>query len=180
MHLAAISTEVDEEIWAGYYQCPNCGRPESFHLCKAKRKMYFLGIQIIAKTVDRYIVCDNCDSCSKLSKEDYDRIYNPQKQKLNNMQFPDEVVLADYSPKMLKLGKRIAKFILSLVVGLFYIIMGIQITSGLEANFDFMFIILDCAFFALGAAIIFFGTKNLIKTIKKKKIYDSVSRKISE
>lgn len=176
MHIGSIKTNLEKEIWAGIYECPRCHKPTSFHLYTDKRRGYIFGINFVKKTVERYMFCDECSFCSILSKDEYRQINTRQKRMLNNMEFPDKIVMQDYNPKKLKLGRKIMLSILRLFFAFAFFFMGVSIIVD-AFNVEPSVMMIGFLYLALGIFLLYYVIKSLIDIIQKKKIYNKVSQK---
>lgn len=175
MLLYGLKNKLIKDIWAGTYQCPNCGRVSHFHLVKLKLILSIFFIPCFSKVQKRFLVCDCCEAAAELSKKDYKARYKEQIQLLENQGFPTDVILNEYSSKELKLIKHFLGLILS---GFFALLMDFSMFSMMSdiENIDVVSVIFILVFCALFTAPFLVVLKNLILKIKKFKLYKLVSK----
>ena len=88
-----------KDIWAGQYQCSNCGQISNFHLYQVQKCAYMFFIPFLSITMGWLLVCDTCHSYRELKKKEYNDIRKGQIAKLKSGEIPADIVLRDYGPK---------------------------------------------------------------------------------
>lgn len=161
-------TKIKKDIWAGKFQCQECGQISNFHLCKIKYCGYLFYVPVASMTVKRILLCDECQSYKELSKMEYNNIRELQKIQLKNGNFPIDVIIQDFNPSEIRYVRKIIVLIWAILNAFFMaiamIIMLIEVRS-----WDVLIIL--PMFWAMGFFPLFFAVKSVTDAHRKKKLY---------
>lgn len=176
VYFGGFKTKVKKDIWAGKFQCSKCGKISNYHLYKVRNYGYVFWIPVIAQTVKRLLVCDTCHVCMELSKTEYDNVRVSQEMKLKNGEFPDDVVINDFSPSETKYG---GKILLLVLVSLYSFIMTVgSIGMAIDIPVWDVSVLFGVVFtFAMGVLPLIVVIKSVVSASFKRKLYSSVCMK---
>ena len=154
-----------KEIWVKKDSCPSCKGKHDFHLHKSQFRVTICWVPFISITVKRALVCDRCGYEKELPAREYWKIRREQFKKLKKGEFPDDVILNNYSSKDIGFIKRIIKLI---VVAWW----SIGMVSNNEWDLSKLYILLLAVVLPCVLTI-----KNSIPVFKKRKAYKKLVKK---
>ena len=176
-----IRTLVIKDLWAGVFQCSACECGRHFHLTRFKTVLYFLFIPLFSFSGKRMLVCSSCGAYIELSRKEYKAKLAEQKEKLEKAQIPPEVVLNDFSPREMGMGRHIVSLVftgfLMLLMVVAMLSMMVEILCGDIAQDLFTIAFGASAMIGFSAPFVI-CLKNYMFKKKKKALYDKISQSI--
>lgn len=169
-YIVGYGTKNQKELWAGSYQCPNCGSVSHYHLYREKQYISAFYIPFISFTVKRMLICDHCKTGSILQKDAYKRIHAEQITKLKNGEFPADVVLQDCNPKEVKWVSKIVLLFLAAFLALDMIVVGLSMLTLGGVGFIMAMVCF------LGVLPLYFSIKNLSLAKLKRTMYQRLKQ----
>ena len=168
-----IQSNLKEDIWAGYGNCPKCGSVTSFHLYRLKQTCSIFFIPFFSFTLKRLLVCDRCSSYTELPRKQYKEMRKNRVLKLKRGEFPMEIVLQDFIPEKTKYKRKVFALVMAslwlfmcllFVVSVFVSVqeMGIGSAVGLALMFLLM-----------GAIPFWISIRSVYETTWKKRFYEA-------
>ncbi len=168
-------TVVVSDIWAGKLDCTRCGSLCDHYLYRKTDRAYLLYVMIGDQTKERYIVCDKCGFSRKINKEEFDRLKKRQNERLLSGAFPVYVMKRDFSPKQVKLPRKLLAFFMACVFISACICWCIDLTMNNS---------IDAALFGCWAILtvipaipLYVTAKELITALRYRKLYRSALSK---
>ena len=101
---------VENDIWAGKYYCPECGKQMDFYLARVYyRVKLFRGATIFSRFKKRVCICEKCGSCKVLDRAEYNEMHTEAVARARRGEFPARIIARDFSPRSIKLYRKLAR-----------------------------------------------------------------------
>ena len=179
MVLIGYGQRIKDDIWMGNDVCPACGQRTQFRLKRLQQQASVFYVPVMTVTQKRMLVCDRCGAGWEKSREEYREMVKRQEERLERGEFDEAVVLQDYAPQKLKLGRKTAALVLTaLLAALIWFGMAsmageIQASGRMDGSSMVIAVIMGAVF----TLPFIFVLRNYLKTKKLEKIYAMYGRR---
>jgi len=160
---------VENDIWAGKYYCPECGKQKDFYLARVYyRVKLFRHATIFSRFKKKVCICEKCGSCKILSNAEYNEMRAEAISKARRGEFPARIIERDFAPRALKLYRKLAVSALACALALIFALTAFGAFASGSAVYGIAASVLTLLTGYIGVKY----TMRLHDSIMKKAIYD--------
>lgn len=159
----------ENDIWAGKYYCPECGKQMDFYLARVYyRVKLFRGATIFSRFKKRVCICEKCGSCKVLDRAEYNEMHTEAVARARRGEFPARIIARDFSPRSIKLYRKLAVSSLACALALLCALTAFGAFSGGNAVYVIIAALLTLLCGYIGVKY----TRRLQDAVMKKAIFD--------